>query len=231
MEVSQLGRLGASWIDDDHRPRRVLRNLLQRDAGVREPVRLPRVLPHEERHFAVLKIGTYHRAEHPAVDPKFAGLLLAQRVRAELRAERPQRRAAIRPTEMIALSAAAVVKDRLAAVHVFQVNELRRHFADRRVPVDLLERTVSALTKWRRQPSTAVLVVVEAQRLLARVALGAGVVLVATDALKARTDPAFGDRAEANLDTAVALAEDAGGLLPRQRFGFGHRCLLGKSVQ
>ena len=52
--------------------------------------------------------------------------------------------------------------------------EPRRDLADRGVPVDLLERAVGAAPQRRGSRSRAVLVVVEAERLLARVALEAG---------------------------------------------------------
>ena len=66
------------------------------------------------------------------------------------------------------------------------------------------------------------LVMVEAQRLLARVALRRRVGLVAADALEA---PGWADRdggipvAEADLDAAVALAQDACGGLPVSLLG------------
>src|SRR5688500_422016 len=77
---------------------------------------------------------------------------------------------------------------------------------DRRVPVDLLERAVVAAAQRGRQPVRVVLVVVEAQRLLARVALRRGMLLVTASPL----EPPRG-LAEACRDAAVALAEDAGG--------------------
>ena len=92
VEVGQLGRLGAPRIDDDQRPRRVAGDLLQRRAGVGEAVGLPRVLADEDGDLGVLEVAAGVSAEHLGVDPELAGLLLGQRARPEARAERGARR-------------------------------------------------------------------------------------------------------------------------------------------
>src|SRR5262249_23672966 len=100
--------------------------------------------------------------------------------------------------------------DRVAAVRVAHRDETLGHLADRRVPIDLLERSVRAPAQGRGQARRAVLVVVEAEGLLTGVALRRRVCFVAADALEA----SLGRFVETHLDAAIALAEDARGLLP-----------------
>ena len=217
VEVGQLRGLGAAGIDHDHRSLRVAGDLLQRRARAREAVRHPRVLADEQRNLGVLEVGAHDAAEHLAVHPELAGLLLRQRVRAVPAPERPHHRPAVGAAEMIALPAAAVVEDRLATVLVADRLQPGSNLGDRRLPVDLLVGAVGA-TPERVEDSLGapVLVVIEAQRLLAGVALRGGVRLVAADPL----EPAA-IVTEAHFDTAVALAEDARRLLP---VGDGRPC-------
>ena len=63
VEVGQLGGLGAPRVDHDHRPVRVGGDRLQRRAGVRDAVGVPRVLADEERHLAVLEVAAHGAAE------------------------------------------------------------------------------------------------------------------------------------------------------------------------
>ena len=119
-------------------------------------------LPTNRATSACSKSARIMRAEHLAVHPELAGLLLRQRVGPVLGAERPQRGAAVAATEMVPLPATAVVEDRLAAVGVAHRGELLGDLADRGVPVDLLERAVVAAPQRRGQPRL-VLVVVEPQ--------------------------------------------------------------------
>src|SRR5215831_11487071 len=139
MKLGELGRLRTPWIDDDERAGRVLRDVAQGEPGVGEAVRLPWVLTDEHGHFTVLEIAPYRGAEHAAVDPRFPGLLLRDGTRPELRPERAQRRRAVEPTEMVSLPPAAVVEDGLATVGVPHGGQPRGDFADRGVPMDLLE--------------------------------------------------------------------------------------------
>src|SRR5215467_5713810 len=231
MKVGELRRLRTPWIDDDERTGRVLRDVAQGEPGVRETVRLPRILAHEQGHFTVLEIAPYRRAEHEAVDPGLAGLLLRDGARPELRAERAQRRRAVEPAEMVSLPTAPVVEDGLAPVGVPHRREPRGDFGDRGVPIDLLEGTVSAATQRPEHALTAsVLIVIQAERLLTGVALRGGVRLVASDLL----ETAAVVTAELDEDAAIALAEDA-----RRRFPVGsalggclgrHRLLRGESI-
>src|SRR2546426_13795 len=139
VELGELGRLRTPWIDDNQRAGRVLGDVAQRERRVRNAVRLPRVLADEHGDFTVLEIAPDRRAEHQAVDPGFAGLLLRDRAGPELRPERAQRRRPVEPAEVISLTPAAVVEDRLAAVRVSHSRQPRGDFADRGVPVDFLE--------------------------------------------------------------------------------------------
>ncbi len=194
-------------VDHDHRALGVLGDLLQDHARAREALRHPRVLADEQRHLGELELAARVGSVQAVLDPRLAGLLLRQRARSVTRSHRPQERAAVAAAEVVALAAAAVVEDRLAAVRVADRGAAFDDLGDRRVPVDLLEAPVGTAPERRRQPVPAVLVVVEPHRLVARVAAGARVLAVAADTL----EPA---PVELNLDPAVALAEDAGGLCP-----------------
>src|SRR3954447_8002994 len=113
---------------------------------------------------------------------------------------------------MVPLPAAAVIEDRRATVLVAHRGEPRRDLFDRGVPVDRFERAVGSAAHRAREPITRVLVVIEAQRLLTRVALRARVRLVAAHADDV---PVLGP----HLDPAVDAAEDAGARAPFRRSG------------
>ena len=91
---------------------------LSTDARARETLRHPRVLADEHRHLGVLELAAGVAAVEVGVDPRLAGLLLRQRVGAVARTERLQERAAVGAAEVVALAAAAVVEDLVAAVGV-----------------------------------------------------------------------------------------------------------------
>ena len=139
MDVGDLGGLAAARVDHDQRALRIVRDLPQGHARARDAVREPRVLAQEDRHLAVLEVAAREAAEHPVVDPELARLLLRERARLVARAEHGARGAPVRARQVIALPAAAVIEDRLAAVRVAHRGEARGHLADRGVPVDLLE--------------------------------------------------------------------------------------------
>ena len=207
-------------------------------AGPGEAVALPRVLADEDHDLAVLDLAPDVGAEHLGVDPELAGLLLGEGVRPVLAgAERGERGAGVGPAEVVPLPAAAEVEDRVAAVGVAHRAEAGRDLGDGGVPVDLLEGAVGPAAQRPGQPlaeaghagrgdraAAGVLVVVEAQRLLARVALRHRVRLVAADA----GEPAAVVAAEPHLDAAVALAEDAGGRVPGGVVGGGRRRWCGR---
>ena len=127
----------------------------------------------------------------------------------------PVRRSAMHaPQQVVALPAAAVVQDLVAAVLVAHRAEARGDLADRGVPVDLLVRAViTTAQRVEHTLTTTVLVVVEAQRLLAGVPLGRRVgrlhVRIRLEGVPIGSEP--------DLDATVALAQDAGGLVPRRR--------------
>ena len=218
VEVGDRRRLGDPGVDHDHRSAGIGGDGLERRAGVGDAVRDPRVLTDEERDLAVLEVAAERRAEHLAHDEHLARLLLRDGVGAEPDAERFERRRPVGTAEMVALAAAAVVHDRLATVRVAHRGQTVGDLADGGVPVDLLEGAVGSAAQRAQQPLAAtVLVVVEPQRLLARVALRRRVRLVTAGAFERSAVCA-----EADLDAAVALAEDARCRMP------GVRSLVGR---
>src|SRR5439155_5688196 len=131
------------------------------------------------------------------------------------------RRGAVGAAEMIPLAAAAVIEDLVAAPARPDVDEFRRHLADRGVPVDRLEGAVGAAPERAVQPIARRLVEVEPLRLLAEVAARDGVIAVALDLQQVAAVPP----ADLDLDAAVEAAEDARGLLPVGR-RHGRRLIL-----
>jgi hypothetical protein len=210
MDVGQLGSFRATRIDHDQGARRIVRDLAQGHAGARNRVRMPGIFPQEQRHFAVLEVGARHGAEHAMADPELAGFLLRERARSIARVERAARSAGICAGQVIALSAAAVIEDRVAAEAIAHRCEAPGHLTDRGAPVDRLERAIGTPSQRRAQAIARVLVVIEPLRLLARVATRRRVPLVAAHAHE--TAPVLA--AELDLEAAVALAQDAGRGLP-----------------
>ena len=88
VEVGELSRLGASWIDDDHRPVGVVHDLLHDLAGLGESVAHPRVLAQEHRNLGAFDVAAGVRVVQPRLDECLAGLLLRQSVRPVSHAER-----------------------------------------------------------------------------------------------------------------------------------------------
>ena len=171
---------------------------------------MPGVLAHEHRDLGALEVGRRVTARPPEqlpVDPGLAGLLLRERVRHVPDAERRPGGRRVRAAEVVALAAAAVVEDRLAAVLVPDRAQALGDLADRGVPVDLLEGAVGPAAQRRGQPVARVLVVVEALRLLAGVAVRARAGLVTADPTQMAV-------LDLDLDAAVEAAEDARGLQP-----------------
>ena len=213
VEVGELRGVGHDRVDDDHRALRVLRDLAQHDPGAREALRHPRVLADEDRRPRRARTRRGCGRRELRVDPGLAGLLLRQRVRAVPRAERLEERAAVGAAEVVSLAAAAVVEDRLAAVLVADAREPGGDLGDRRVPVDLLERAVGAPAQRRRQPVRAVLVVVEAHRLVAGVALRAGCALSPRILARCGPRPAPRSRSCTRRGCRRSAATRSGGLL------------------
>ena len=207
VEVGHLRGVGDHRVDHDHRAPRILGDLVEHGAGPREALRHPRVLADEHRDLGMLEFAAGVPAVEVRIHPRLAGLLLRQRVGAVPGAKRLEEGAAVGAAEVVALAAAAVVEDLVPAVVLGDALEAHRDLGDRGVPVDLLVAAVRPATQRRGQPRGGVLVVVEAQRLVAGVALRRRVVLVAANLGQV---PSFG----LDDDAAVALTEDAGGGLP-----------------
>ena len=208
--VGEVGGLGAAGVDHDHRARVVGVDLLEHATGLVEAVAVPGVLAEEDRHLGVGEVAVRVGAEHAALDPRLTGLLLSERVGAPGDAEQAAGGGAVGPAEMVSLPTAAVVEAGVGAVLVGNGGEPSDDLGDRGVPVDLGVGAVGLALERAGQPALHVLVVVDAERLLAGVALGADVALVAADP---------GDLAlvDAHLDAAVVAAEDAGGGVPHLR--------------
>jgi hypothetical protein len=143
VEVCKLGGVGQHRVDHDHRPRGVLGDLLEHYARTREALGHPRVLADEHGHLGVLELAPGMRAVHPVLDPRLPRLLLRQRARPVARPERSQERAAVAAAQVVALTPAAVVKDRLATVSVADRGAALRDLPKCRVPVDLLKAPVA----------------------------------------------------------------------------------------
>src|SRR5664279_111262 len=106
---------------------------------------------------------------------------------------------------MVALSAAAVIEDGLAAVLVTDRAQPVRDLTDRRIPVDLFEGPVRASAqRCGHATGPPILIGVQLQRLVAGVALRRRVALVTADLVEGV--PVLADE---DLDAAVALAQDA----------------------
>ncbi len=100
------------------------------------------------------------------VDPVLAGLLLRQRIGTVVRTERLEECATVGTAEVVALSAASVVEDLVAAVGVGDRPEPGSDLGNRGVPVDFFEGAVRPPAHGGGQAGVVVLVVVEAHALL-----------------------------------------------------------------
>ena len=105
---------------------------------------------------------------------------------------------------MIALAAATVIEDRLAAVRVAHRTQLLGNFGDRGIPVDRLVAAVVATAHGRGQSVGPVLVVIQPRGLVAQVAPRGGVILVA-----AGTCDLFAVFGQLDLHAAIQRAQDA----------------------
>ena len=158
----------------------------------------------------MLEVTVHAGAEHLALDPEFAGLLLRQRVGTELVADRLQKTVGVGAAEVVALATAPVIKNALAAVCSLDRHELVCDFANRHVPANRLVTPVRSTAQGRGQPVSAILVVIHALRLLADVAPRGRVRVIAADL----DDMTAMLPAELHLNAAVDAAQDAGGLFP-----------------
>ena len=202
--VCLVGALGALWIDDDQGPVRVLADLADQFAGAMDAVRLPGILAEKDRDLCVFEVAVGPAAEHSIGDPELAGFLLSEGVRPMANAQAGCRDTRIGARQMIALAAAAVIEDRLAAVGVAHRTQLRSDLPDRCIPVDRLVAAVVATAHGRGQPVGPILVVIQPRGLVAQVAARGGVILVATGPCDLLA--VFG---QLNLHATVQRAEDA----------------------
>jgi hypothetical protein len=169
--VCLVGGFASSRVDDDQRAFRVLGDPVNERPRPRETVRLPWILAEEDRHFTVLEIAVCPDPQHLARNPELARLLLCQCIRTVTDAERFQPGLDVCAAEMIALTATAVIEDLVAAELVADGMKASGNLGNRRIPVNRLVAAVRLATHRRRQPVGAVLVEVQALRLLAHVAL------------------------------------------------------------
>src|ERR1700757_3126864 len=130
MKVSQFRGLRAAWIDHDDRPPRIAGDLPQHRTRPCHSMRLPRVLPDEDRDLGLLEIPGRVIAVQLLIDPGLAGLLLRECIGHVPHAQCMQECAAVCPAEVIALTAATVVEDLVAAVPVLDYAELRRDLVE-----------------------------------------------------------------------------------------------------
>ena len=144
MEVGHLGGVGDDRIDDDHRPLRILGNLVEHHPRPREALRHPGVLTNVDRDLGVLELTAGMPAVQVLVDPGLARLLLCQRVGAVLGSDGLQEGTAIGPAQVIALTAPAVIKDLVSAITVTDVLEALGDLDDGRIPIDFLIGTVGS---------------------------------------------------------------------------------------
>jgi hypothetical protein len=122
--------------------------------------------------------------------------------------------AAVDAAEVIALPAAAVEEDLVPAVQVADRGQPLGDLGYGGVEVDLLVLPIRRASQRGRQPVPSVLIVVQPQRLLTRVAGRGRVVLVAPD-------PPERPAVQLDLDAAVALAQDARRRMPLPGIGVG----------
>ena len=217
MDVGQVCRFGTPRVDDDQCPRRIVGNLLEDLPSLGEAVRLPRVLAPENSDlgaFVVARGVTTRAAEQLTIDPELARLLLRQGVGGVPDAQRGARRAAVAATEMIALPSAAIEQDLVATVFGDHVVELGSNLSDGGIPIDHFEGSVRSTAQWTGQPMRTVLVMIDAQSLLARVPLRTRVGLVAAHP---------GDRRaiDAHFEPTVDGAQHAGCGMPGLVAGLG----------
>src|SRR6266850_5946284 len=153
-------------------------------------------------------------AEHPAVDPEIAGLLLGKRIEGVARSQRAQQAGDIGAAGMIALAATAIERKALAAVRGMDLAHPLGDLGDRRLPRDLFEGAVGPPPQRRGQPVLVMGIVGNPRRLVAQVALRLWIRFVAAHL----DDAAVLDR---DLEAAIHVAEVARRLVPlslRHRF-------------
>src|ERR1700733_10606205 len=170
MIISQLSSLTAPRVDHHDGAVWVFGNLPQHRPRPRKTVRLPGVLSDKYGDLAVFEIAMDTRAEHTAIDPHLAGLLLSKRVGTELRPQRPKRAVSVRTSEVVSLSAAPIIEDGFAPVGRFDILKPCGDFGNGSVPVDLLEAAVGTPPQRMPEPVGGILIVIKPLRLFAGIA-------------------------------------------------------------
>ena len=212
MQVGHLGHLRAPRVDDDHPAAGRLLDLVDGVARRLEAVRHPRIAAEHDEQIGVLDVlggMTELRSEEVAVDPEIARLFLRQRIEVLGRTEVIAQRGEPGGAEVIALTAAAVECNRVAAVLGVQRVQPRGDLPERGLPGHRLVGAVRGAPQRRRQPVGMIAVPLQTLRLLAQVACRAPVRPVAADA---RDRAAVGG----DLESAVHVAKDARRLAPRR---------------
>ncbi|CCE12270.1 hypothetical protein BRAS3843_990029 [Bradyrhizobium sp. STM 3843] len=210
MQVGHLGGLGAARIDHDHLAGRILADLVEMVAGIGKAVGDPWIGADHEQQVAMMDVlgGVAGlAAEHVAVDPEIAGLLLRQRVENRADPERPQHGVRIGAAGVVALPAAAIERDALATVLLHDIAQAHCDLPNRGIPVDLLEAAVGAAPERRGQAVLVTRIVGNARRLVADVTLRFRVLTVAAHL----RDAAVLDQ---HLDATIDIADIAGRFLP-----------------
>lgn len=214
VDVGQVGGLGAHRVDHDHGASGILGDVLQYGASSGHPMGLVGVLAEEHRDLGVLEVPVGVAPGEVGIDPGLAALLLGERIGPVPGTQRCRERLTVDPTQVIALTTAAVQQDGLT-VSVSDRPQSGSDLVDRGVPIQCGEPAVRLTSQRRGEPVATVLVVIQPQRFVAGVATTGRVLLIAADP----DEPALG-----HLDpqTAVVLTEDAGAAVPRTVL-VGHR--------
>ena len=215
MQVGPFSGLGTARIDHDHLPVRILADIVEMIARIGKAVGDPGIGADHEQQVAMMHVfgGVAGlAAEHVAVDPEIAGLFLRQRIEDVPRAERAQQRRRVGAAGMVALAAAAIEREALAAVAIHDLAQFRGDLRNRRIPVDRIKTAVGAAAQRRGQAIPVMGVEGDARRLVAEIALRFRIVAVAAH---------FGDAVviDQHLEAAIDVAQIAGGFPP---VGAGH---------
>ena len=210
MQIGHLGGLRAARINDDQLARGILANVIEMVAGIGETMRDPRVCTDHQQEIAAMHIlrgVTGLAAEHMAVDPEVAGFLLRQRVEDIARTERAQERIGIGAAGVVALPAAAIERQALAAVPVDQVSHPPGDLGNRNIPPNRIKSAVGATAQRRREPVLVMRIKGDARRLVAEIALRFRAGTIA---------PYLFDMPliDQDFDAAIDITEVAGRLVP-----------------
>ena len=144
--------------------------ILQKGPGPGHAVALPGVLANEKGDITVLKITPYLMTEHLCVDPEFAGFFLRQGIGAIAAAQNRAGCNGKSAGQVIALAAAAVIKNLVPAVLVPNGGEAIHDLPAGLIPWNGRKAAIGLPLQGCGYPIPAVLVVVQARRFLTEVA-------------------------------------------------------------